>query len=156
MHWLRARFSSDSVTLSANLLFVLVYVLMALVRKTVVFVVFSALAGVGWTISASELWVAAQRAMPSWARGRMNATVIMISQGAMVLGGSDLGFGWCNSRNKLYLAWSSGSVPDEPAFGPSALNQCYKQPRRNSLSPFIWRSPTSGGRSHIAGSLNDF
>ena len=87
MHWLRARFSSDSVTLSANLLLVLVYVLMALVRKTEVFVVFSALAGVGWTISASELWVAAQRAMPSWARGRMNATVIMISQGAMVLGG---------------------------------------------------------------------
>ena len=31
--------------------------------------------------------VAAQRAMPSWARGRMNATVIMISQGAMALGG---------------------------------------------------------------------
>jgi Transmembrane secretion effector len=42
---------------------------------------------VGWTISTSELWVTSQRAMPSWARGRMNATVIMISQGAMVLGG---------------------------------------------------------------------
>jgi hypothetical protein len=42
---------------------------------------------VGWTMSASELWVAAQRAMPSWARGRMNATVIMVSQGAMALGG---------------------------------------------------------------------
>jgi hypothetical protein len=38
-------------------------------------------------MSASELWVAAQRAMPAWARGRMNATVIMISQGAMALGG---------------------------------------------------------------------
>jgi hypothetical protein len=38
-------------------------------------------------MSASELWVAAQRAMPNWARGRMNATVIMISQGAMALGG---------------------------------------------------------------------
>jgi hypothetical protein len=47
----------------------------------------AALAGVGWTLSASELWVAAQRAMPDWARGRMNATVIMISQGAMALGG---------------------------------------------------------------------
>ena len=44
-------------------------------------------AGVAWTMSASELWVAAQRAMPTWARGRMNATVIMISQGAMALGG---------------------------------------------------------------------
>ena len=47
----------------------------------------AALAGVGWTVSACELWVAAQRAMPNWARGRMNATVIMISQGAMALGG---------------------------------------------------------------------
>jgi Transmembrane secretion effector len=35
----------------------------------------------------AELWVAAQRAMPGWARGRMNATVIMVSQGAMALGG---------------------------------------------------------------------
>jgi Na+/melibiose symporter-like transporter len=85
--WLRARFSPDSLTLSANLLLVLVYVLMALVRQTEAFFVVAALAGVGWTMSASELWVAAQRAMPGWARGRMNATVIMISQGAMALGG---------------------------------------------------------------------
>jgi MFS family permease len=85
--WLRARCSPDSVTLSANLLLVLVFVLMALVRQIEVFFVVAALAGVGWTMSASELWVAAQRAMPSWARGRMNATVIMISQGAMAVGG---------------------------------------------------------------------
>jgi len=85
--WLRARFSPDSVTLSANSLLVLVYVSMALVRQTEIFFAVAALAGVGWTMSASELWVAAQRAMPSWARGRTNATVIMISQGAMALGG---------------------------------------------------------------------
>jgi hypothetical protein len=85
--WLRARFSPDSVTLSANLLLVLVYVLMALIRQAELFFVVAAFAGVGWTMSAFELWVAAQRAMPSWARGRMNATVIMISQGAMALGG---------------------------------------------------------------------
>jgi MFS family permease len=87
--WLRARFSPDSVTLSANLLLVLVYVLMALVRQPELFFGVAALSGVGWTMSASELWVAAQRAMPGWARGRgrMNATVIMISQGAMALGG---------------------------------------------------------------------
>src|ERR1700687_3005280 len=90
--WLRARFSPDSVTLSANLLLVLVYVLMALVRQTEVFFGVAALAGVGWTLSASELWVAAQRTMPSWARGRMNATVIMLSQGAIALGGIVWGF----------------------------------------------------------------
>jgi predicted MFS family arabinose efflux permease len=84
--WLRARFSPDSVTLSANLLIVLAYALMAFVRQVEVFFVIAAVAGVGWTLSASELWVAAQRAMPSWARGRVNAAVIMISQGAITLG----------------------------------------------------------------------
>ena len=85
--WLRARLTPDYLIFLANLLLILVYVLMAFVRQTEAFFVIAALAGVGWTISASELWVAAQRAMPTWARGRMNATVIMISQGAMALGG---------------------------------------------------------------------
>jgi hypothetical protein len=65
----------------------IVSVLMALIRETPSFLLVAALAGVGWTVSAVELWVAAQRAMPGWARGRMNATVIMVSQGAMALGG---------------------------------------------------------------------
>src|SRR3984893_6883666 len=85
--WLRSRFSPDFVTLSANLLIVLAYALMAPGRQTEAFFVVAAIAGVGWTLSASELWVAAQRAMPNWARGRLNATVITASQGAMVLGG---------------------------------------------------------------------
>src|SRR5438132_3132230 len=67
--WLRARFSPDCVTLSANLLIVLAYMLMAFVRQAEVFFIVAALAGVGWTLSASELWVAAQHAMPGWARG---------------------------------------------------------------------------------------
>jgi hypothetical protein len=85
--WLRARLSPDCLTLLANLLLVWVSVLMAFVRQTEVFFVVAALAGVGWTLSASELWVAAQRAMPNSLRGRMNATAIMISQGATALGG---------------------------------------------------------------------
>jgi predicted MFS family arabinose efflux permease len=85
--WLRARYSSNTLIVLANLLIVLVYLLMAVVRQTELFLVVAALAGVGWTLSASELWIAAQRAMPSWARGRMNATIIMVSQGAMALGG---------------------------------------------------------------------
>jgi len=85
--WLRARFSPDCLTLIANLLLVFVYVLLAFVRQTEAFFVVAAFAGAGWTLSASELWLAAQRAIPSCARGRMNATVIMISQGAMAIGG---------------------------------------------------------------------
>src|SRR5258705_7705497 len=62
--WLRARLSPDCLTLFANLLLVLVYVFMAFVRQTEVFFGVAALAGVGWTLSASELWLAVQPAMP--------------------------------------------------------------------------------------------
>jgi MFS family permease len=85
--WARAHFSPNTLTRSAALLGSIVSVLMALIRETPAFLLVAALAGVGWTVSAVELWVAAQRAMPGWARGRMNATVIMVSQGAMALGG---------------------------------------------------------------------
>jgi len=83
----RARFSTDALILSANLLVILAYVLMGFVRQTELFLLIAALAGVGWTLSASELWVAAQRLIPDWARGRINATVMMVSQGGMVIGG---------------------------------------------------------------------
>jgi hypothetical protein len=60
---------------------------MVLVRRPFVFLVVAAIGGMGWTLSASELWVASQRAMPDWARGHMNATTVMVSQGATALGG---------------------------------------------------------------------
>jgi MFS family permease len=60
---------------------------MGIVRQTKLFLLVAALAGMGWTLSASELWVSAQRAIPDRLRGRMNATIIMVSQGAMVIGG---------------------------------------------------------------------
>jgi hypothetical protein len=53
--WLRARYSSNTLIVLANLLVVLVYALMAVVRQTEFFLVVAALAGVGWTLSASEL-----------------------------------------------------------------------------------------------------
>jgi len=65
---------------------------MVLVHRPFVFLVVAALGGIGSTLSASELWVASQRAMPDWARGRMSATMVMISQGATALGGVIWGF----------------------------------------------------------------
>ena len=85
--WVRARLSSNLLIVIANLMIAVVCLLMAFVRDQAAFMLVAAGAGIGWTLSASELWVAAQRAMPSWSRGRMNATVIMVSQGAMALGG---------------------------------------------------------------------
>jgi len=98
---LRVRLSPDGLTLLANLLLALVYALLALVRQTALVFVVAALAGAAWTLSASELWLAAQRAIPDRMRGRMNATVIMISQGAMALGG---------------LIWGSAAALAGPSF----------------------------------------
>jgi len=85
--WGRARFSPNTLTRLAAYLLALVILLMAFVRQTQLLLVVAAFAGVAWTSTANGLWLAGQRAMPAWARGRMNATVIMSSQGAMALGG---------------------------------------------------------------------
>jgi MFS family permease len=83
----RERFTPNQVTILASLLLVAVYILMAVVRNLDIFMVIAALAGVGWTLAGSELWVVAQQAMPGWTRGRLNAAQIMISQGGIALGG---------------------------------------------------------------------
>ncbi|MBV8640056.1 MAG: MFS transporter [Verrucomicrobia bacterium] len=85
--WARAHFSPDALTQMAMMVRWIAVALMALVREPHAFLLVAALAGVVWTVMAAELWLAAQRAMPEWARGRMNATVIMVSQGAMAIGG---------------------------------------------------------------------
>src|SRR6202162_609428 len=63
-----------------------VCVVMALARVQLLLFVVSGFAGIAWTLAASELWVAAQRSMPEWARGRLNAVYMMSSQGGMALG----------------------------------------------------------------------
>jgi MFS family permease len=88
----REHLSSNAIITYSSVLLVLVYLGMALVLDHVWFMGIAAVAGIGWTLAASELWVASQRAMPDWARGRMNATIIMFSQGAMALGGIIWGF----------------------------------------------------------------
>jgi MFS family permease len=90
--WARTWLSANASTILANLLVAVVYLLMAFVRQPSLFMMVAALAGLGWTLGASELWVAGQRAIPSWARGRMSAIIIMVSQGAIALGGVVWGF----------------------------------------------------------------
>jgi Transmembrane secretion effector len=65
---------------------------MAFVRQPSIFMIVAALAGIGWTVAASELWLASQRAIPDRVRGRISATVIMASQGAIAVGGVVWGF----------------------------------------------------------------
>jgi MFS family permease len=83
----REQFTPNQVTILASVLLAVVYFLMAAVRNLEAFMVVAALAGLGWTLAASELWVAAQQAMPGWTRGRLNAAQLMVSQGGIALGG---------------------------------------------------------------------
>ena len=83
----REHFTPNKVTILASVLLAIVYFLMATVRNLEAFMVVAALAGLGWTLAASELWVAAQQAMPGWTRGRLNAAQLMVSQGGIALGG---------------------------------------------------------------------
>jgi MFS family permease len=85
--WMQTRFSPNLLTVTSNLVLGIVFVLMAFVRDKTLFILVAALGGIGWTLCASELWVAGQRAMPNWARARMNAVFFVVTQGSMVLGG---------------------------------------------------------------------
>jgi Transmembrane secretion effector len=58
--------------------------------------------------SASELWIASQREMPDWARGRMNAVNIMASQGGVALGG--ILWGWSATALGLSQTLLGGAV----------------------------------------------
>jgi hypothetical protein len=60
---------------------------MAMIHHCVYCLIPMALAGACWTLAGSELWVTAQRAMPNSARGRISALMMVLSQGAMTVGG---------------------------------------------------------------------
>jgi MFS family permease len=83
----RAKASPNALTILAGVILIAVLVLMVIVPNLWLFLPVTALAGISWTVSASELWIAGQRAMPDWARGRMNAVHMMASQAGIALGG---------------------------------------------------------------------
>ena len=83
---LRLRFATDQLMMIAQTTLAGIYVLMAMVHHCLYCLVPMALAGASWTLAASELWVAAQRAIPNSARGRISALMMVLSQGAMTLG----------------------------------------------------------------------
>jgi MFS family permease len=82
----RAKASPNALTILAGAILVAVILLIAIVPNLWMFLPITALAGISWTVSASELWIAGQRAMPDWARGRMNAVHMMASQGGLAVG----------------------------------------------------------------------
>jgi MFS family permease len=104
----RAKATPNTLTIMASVILVAVFVLMAIVPNLWVFLPVAALAGISWTVSASELWIASQRAMPDWARGRMNAVNIMASQGGIALGG--ILWGWSATSLGLNQTLLGGAI----------------------------------------------
>jgi MFS family permease len=104
----RARVTPNMLTILADLILVTVFVLMAGVRNIALFPIVAILAGISWTVTASELWVAGQRAMPDWARGRMNAVHMMVSQGGIALGG--VLWGWAATALGVETALLGGAI----------------------------------------------
>lgn len=84
--FLRKRLSANAITSISVGILLLVYLAMAFTREVPALMVSTTFAGVAWALAGSELWVAGQRVMPSWVRGRMNAFLIMLGQGGMALG----------------------------------------------------------------------
>ena len=84
--FLRKRFSANAIVSISVAILLVVYLAMALTQEVPPLKVSTTLAGVAWSLAGAELWVAGQRVMPSWVRGRMNAFLIMLGQGGMALG----------------------------------------------------------------------
>ena len=84
--YLRQRVSTNAITSISMAIMVFVLLSMALIRQVPALMVSTTFAGVAWALAGSELWVAGQRVMPGWVRGRMNAFLIMLGQGGMALG----------------------------------------------------------------------
>lgn len=84
--FLRKRVSANTITSISVAILILVYLSMAIIREVPALMVSTVFAGIAWSLAGAELWVAGQRVMPSWVRGRMNAFLIMLGQGGMALG----------------------------------------------------------------------
>ena len=82
---MRAKFSPNRVTILATVA-ILVYFLMGCIRQPEAFLLVAGVAGVAWTVAASELWVAGQIAAPELARCP-SAAYMMASNGSMAIGG---------------------------------------------------------------------
>jgi MFS family permease len=104
----RARFSPNKATILATALLILVYFLMGCIRRPGAFLLVAGVAGVAWTIAASEFWVAGQIAAPELVRGRLTAAYIMTSNASMAIGGA--GWGVIAALNGVEFTLHTASI----------------------------------------------
>jgi MFS family permease len=84
---IHAKLSANTVTVAACILLVMALYLIGVLQLKIIFFAVAALSGSAWTLAASEIWAAGQRATPDHSRGKINAVFMMVGSGAMALGG---------------------------------------------------------------------
>ena len=102
--YLRQRTSPNAITSMAMAIMAVALLAMAFIRQPPALMACAALAGVAWALAGSELWLAGQRVMPEWVRGRMNAFQIVLGQGGIALGAVLFGAGATHAGLGLTLA----------------------------------------------------
>jgi MFS family permease len=106
--YLRANTSQNVITSISMGIMVCVLLMMGLLRQLPSLMVCAFLAGVAWSLAGSELWVAGQRVIPGWVRGRMNAFQIMLGQGGIAIGA--LMWGWSVTHAGPTLTFSAAAI----------------------------------------------
>ncbi len=106
--YLRAKTSPNAITSISMAVMVVVLVALAFLRQLPTLMLCAFLAGVAWSLAGSELWVAGQRVIPGWVRGRMNAFQIMLGQGGIAVGALIWGSGVAQAG--LNLTFSAAAV----------------------------------------------
>ena len=102
--YLRPRTSANAITSIAMAIVAVVLFVMAFSRQVPALMVCATLAGMAWAMAGSEIWVAGQRVMPGWVRGRMNSFQIVLGQGSMALGAIVWGTGAAHAGLDLTFA----------------------------------------------------
>jgi MFS family permease len=106
--YLRERTSPNAITSISMAIMVLVLLAMGFFRQLPTLMLCATLAGVAWALAGSELWVAGQRVIPGWVRGRMNSLQIMLGQGGIAVGALIWGSGVVHAG--LELTFSAAAV----------------------------------------------
>ena len=108
LSFLRARTSQNAITSVSMAIMLVVLGTLAFLRQLPALMLCALLAGVAWSLAGSELWVAGQRVIPGWVRGRMNAFQIMVGQGGIAVGA--LMWGWAVVEAGYNLTFSAAAV----------------------------------------------
>ncbi len=108
--FLRARITPNAIISTAMVIMVAVLTTMVFVRQVLPLMGLAIFAGVAWALAGSEIWVAGQRVMPGWVRGRMNSFQIMIGQGSMALAAVAWGAGASHLNLDLTFAAAAATA----------------------------------------------